>query len=445
MTDPSTLIAWITLALVAAVAFLLERRRHARARRLVAAVEESGRQEEAPSIHPRIDVAKCIGCGSCVEACPEGDALVVADGRARLIRPSHCVGHGRCEQVCPTGALTLVFGTAERGVTVPLLDENLQTSVPGIHAAGELSGFGLIRTAVSQGVRAAERLASSMGSTGRTNGGPDIAIIGAGPAGLAAALACRERGISHVVLDQEGLGGSILHYPRRKLVLTAPVRLPVVGEMNFREVDKESLLAFWQDAVRRARIEIRAPRRVVAIDREDRAFRIRTPEGDVHARGVILAVGRRGTPRRLGVSGEDGANVAYRLLEPEPFAGRRVLVVGGGNSAIEAALALLDAGARTRLAHRGDSFTRLADANQRRLDRAVQSRTLEVHLKTQIRRIEPAEVTLDVEGRTCRLENDDVFIFAGGELPTAFLERLGVATTTYFGEPPRPPAAGKAA
>lgn len=444
MNDPSTLIAWSTLALVAAVAVRLERRRRVRARRLVAEVEGSGGEGDAPSIHPRIDPSTCIGCGSCVEACPEGDPLVVTDGRARLLHASRCVGHGRCEQVCPTGALTLVFGTSERGVTVPLLDENLQTSVPGIHAAGELSGFGLIRTAVSQGVRAAERLAVSMKRAG-AGGGTDIAIVGAGPAGLAAALACRERGVSHVVLDQEGLGGSILHYPRRKLVLTAPVRLPVVGPMNFREVDKESLLEFWDDAVRRAGIEIRAPRRVISIERGEGGFRIRTSDGDVRARAVVLAVGRRGTPRRLGVPGEDGANVAYRLLEPEPFAGRRVLVVGGGNSAIEAALALQEAGARTRLAHRGDSFTRLADANRRRLDRAVAGGAIELHLRTRVRAIEPRAVTIDLDGKAVRFENDDVFIFAGGELPTAFLERIGVATTTYFGEPPRPPAAARAA
>ena len=434
--DSTTVLVVASLASAAAAGLGLERRRQIRSRRAQAEAREAGLSEPV-TLHPVIDSSKCVACGSCVEACPEDRVLAVMDGHAQLVNASHCVGHGRCEAACPTGAITLVFGTAEKGVEVPLLDGNLQTSTPGIYVAGELGGFGLIRTAVNQGVQAVRSLARDLPP--RTGGrGVDVAIVGAGPAGIAAALAARERGLGHMILDQDGLGGSALHYPRRKLVMTSAVQMPIVGSLEGREISKEQLLDFWQGAIRKAGLVLRAPARVTSVERDGDGFRVVSDAGVVEARRVVLALGRRGTPRKLGVPGEDLPKVAYRLIEPEQFRGGRVLVVGGGNSAVEAAISLAESGARTVLSYRGDKLGRVAPANQRRLEAASRS-GLDVALGSRVTSIREDEVTL-VESKGQRvLPNDQVFILIGGDLPTQFLERIGVATVTYYGEAPRAP------
>ncbi len=437
--DSTTIMVVASLASVAAAGIGFEHRRQRAAKRALSSAEETG-LIDPPSLHPRIDPSRCIGCGSCVESCPEEDVLKVVDGRARLVNAAHCVGHGRCKTVCPTQAIELVFGTATRGVLVPLLGEDLQTSVPGIYVAGELGGFGLIRTAVTQGVQV---VANLQAIPHRETGGLDVAIVGAGPAGIAAALACRERGLSHVVLDQDGLGGSVHHYPRRKLVMTAPVKLPVVGMMDFREISKEDLVQYWRHVVHRADLNLRGPVRVSEIERVDGRFGLKWADGQITARRVILATGRRGSPRKLGIPGEESPKVAYRLIEPEQFAGQRVLVVGGGNSALEAAAALAEAGAHVVLSYRGERFARVAPANSAKLE-ALRGTSLEVALQSEARRIEAERVLLRTAAGERWIPNDHVFVLIGGELPTSFLEKIGVATTTYFGEPPRAPIAAPA-
>ncbi len=436
--DSTTTMVVASLASVAAGGFALEFGRQRAARKsLLHAGERGG--GDPPSLYPRIDPALCIGCGACVEACPEEDVLRVIEGRARLVHAAHCVGHGRCKTACPTSAIELVFGTSARGVTVPLLGEDLQTSVPGIYVAGELGGFGLIRTAVNQGVQAVENLAASM-KPGQTNGSTDVVIVGAGPAGIAAALACQERGLSHVILDQEGLGGSVHHYPRRKLVMTSPVHLPIIGAMNFKEITKEELYAYWTTVVRKAGLKIDAPSRVSSIEHDGPSFRVSASSGGTRARRVVLAIGRRGTPRKLGVPGEESPNVAYRLLEPEQYSGRRALVVGGGNSAVEAAVSLAEAGARTVLSYRGERLSRVAEATQEKLE-ALRGPQLQLVLQSEVRAIEPERALLHGPFGERWVPNDYVFVLIGGDLPTKFLEKVGVATTTYFGEPPRAPHA----
>lgn len=440
----TTLLAVITFAGVASAAVAFERRRrhhaHGSARRAVQVGDT-----EPPSLHPLVDPLLCLGCGACVEACPEAGALQVIDGHAQLVQASHCVGHGRCQAACPTEAITLVFGTAARGIAVPVLGGDLQTNVPGIYIAGELGGLGLIRNATTQGIAAVEAIARELRGAAPSGerDAVDVLIVGAGPAGLAAALTARERGLSHLVLDQDGVGGSVLQYPRRKLVMTAPVELPLGLAMDFREVSKEQLVEFWTGAVAHGQLDIRAPERVDRIERHGQIFRVHGTSGVFTARRVVLATGRRGTPRKLGVPGENLPKVVYRLLEPEEFAGRHTLVVGGGNSAVEAALALADAGARVTLSYRGAAFTRAADANQARLANAP--RSLEILTESEVTRIDAQHATLRTAHGDRTVENDDVFVFIGGELPTKFLDAIGVETRMYHGEPPRPPRAAEVA
>ena len=426
--------ALTVIAVLVPIALLSWRRHARRLRRSHAALVEAQALglDEPVSLHPIIDPALCMGCGGCVEACPERDVLALVGGRARLVNAAHCVGHGRCQKACPTDAIALVFGTAKRGMQIPEVAGDYQSNIPGLYIAGELGGMGLIRNAVTQGIYAASNAArdqAAMSGTWDT----DVAIVGAGPAGLAAALACCERGVRHLVFDQEGLGGSVNHYPRRKLVMTTPVDLPVVGRVPFAEVSKEQLLAFWTDVVGKANLSLRAPERVTGVERHGAGFRIVTDHGAITAKRVILAIGRRGTPRKLGVPGEAGSMVAYRLLEPERWTGRSVVVVGGGNSAVEAAVALAQAGARICLSYRGAAFARLTPANQQQLA-AMTGSDLEVILESQLTSILPGRVGIATpHGERC-VDAEQVFVLIGGELPSQFLDKIGVRMQWHHGE-----------
>lgn len=434
--DVTTIGTVAALAPVAVWSVRREMRRQRRARQALEEVRAKGLDEPA-SLHPVIDLSRCVGCGSCVAACPEAGVLQLVDGRAHLVHASHCVGHGLCKTACPQKAIELVFGTERRGVQVPELGGDYQTNVPGIYIAGELGGMGLIRNAILQGTQAVREIRRTL-EPRRGGQDLDVAIVGAGPAGIAAALACREHGLSFALLDQDGLGGSVNHYPRQKLVMTSPAHLPIVGKFQFHEVRKEELLAFWNDVVRQTQLEIRAPERVIDVQRQGDGFRVTTDRGSLQARRVVLAIGRRGTPRKLGVPGEASSHVAYRLLEPEHSSGESVLVVGGGNSAIEAAVSLAEAGARTTLSYRSNAFGRVAPANVERLE-SMRGDRLEVLLQSQVQRIDSGFVQLETASGARRLDIDRVFVLIGGELPSQFLEKIGVTMHTYHGETRRAP------
>ena len=386
-----------------------------------------------PSLYPRIDLAKCIGCGACVKACPEYDVIGVLDGKAQVVNPTSCIGHGECMRACPTDAIRLVLGTERRGVEIPLLAADYQTNVPGLYIVGELGGMGLIANAMSQGLQCLRGIAKA--APQRLAGVHQVVIVGAGPAGIAAALVALEAKLDFVVLDQESIGGTVLQYPRHKIVMTRPVELPIYGKLKVSAVSKESLLEAWQDIVSKTGLEVRSNVKVDGVTRgEGGVFDLATTAGPLRAQRVVLALGRRGSPRKLGIPGEDRAKVTYRLLEPEGYSSKRCLVVGGGDSAIEAAVALGDAGAKVHLAYRGEVFDRIKPKNQQRLDAAVGAGRLTVLMKTQPKEVREADVVLDQQGKRVELPNDYVLVFAGGVLPTAFLEKAGVEVQTFKGD-----------
>lgn len=393
---------------------------------------------EPASLHPVIDPSRCVGCAACVRACPEQPEHVVLgliDGKASLIEAGNCIGHGACRTACPVGAISLVFGSERRGVDIPTLTPEFETSVPGIFIAGELGGMGLIRNALEQGRQAAEVIAARARSAGaQASGMLDVVIVGAGPAGFSASLAAKAHGLKFATLEQESLGGCVFQYPRGKLVMTAPAELPLVGKVRFRNTSKEELLGFWQDVERKTGLQIRYRERLEAVEPAAGGFRVRTSAGELHTRYVLLAIGRRGTPRKLGVAGEELPKVVYRLLDPEQYRDQRVLVVGGGDSAIEAATAIADVGgAQVTLSYRGDAFNRVKARNREQLDLAAGSGRLRPVLRSNVLQIDPDAVILDCAGRQERVANDAVIISAGGVLPTAFLQGLGIAVETKHG------------
>lgn len=391
------------------------------------------RNVQPVSLHPAVDLNACIGSGACVTSCPEKDVLAVVDGKAQLVHPTACIGHGECLRACPVEAIKLVIGTEQRGVEIPLLGTDFSTNVAGLYIVGELGGMGLIYNAMTQGLQCMRSILKA--PPPKEKGIHQVVIVGAGPAGLAAALAALEAKLDFVLVDQDSVGGTVLHYPRQKIVMTRPVELPLFGKLKVTEVSKEALLETWKSILSKTGLEVHTGVRVEDVTKgADGVFTLNTADGPYYARRVVLAMGRRGTPRKLDVPGEELSKVCYRLLEPEAYANSKCLVVGGGDAAVEAAIALGEVGAKVHLAHRGDTFDRIKPKNQERLDASAKAGKVTILFKAQAKQIAPEVVALEVGGAAQQLQNDYVLVFAGGVLPTAFLEKAGVKVKTMKGE-----------
>jgi len=400
---------------------------------VVEAAKAAGLMEPV-SLHPIIDPLLCIGCGNCIRACPEQPnhaILGLIDGQAALVSPTDCIGHGTCKVVCPVNAITLVFGSERRGVDIPLLAPNFETSVKGVFVAGELGGMGLIRNAIEQGHQAVDAILAARPGNGKML---DLVIVGAGPAGFSATLASLSRKLRTVTVEQEALGGAVFQYPRGKVVMTQPAKLPMVGKVKFRETTKEELLDFWQGVEKKTGVKINYQERVDAVESTGDGFVVRTSKAEYQTRSVLLSIGRRGTPRKLGVPGEELPKVVYRLIDPAQYAGQSVLVVGGGDSALEAAASIAELGdTKVVLSHRGEAFDRAKPKNRARIDAAVKASQLEVLFKSKVQKITRESVSIEYSGKVRDVSNDAVIVSIGGVLPTEFLKRIGIHIETKHG------------
>jgi thioredoxin reductase/Pyruvate/2-oxoacid:ferredoxin oxidoreductase delta subunit len=382
----------------------------------------------------------CVGCGACASACPE-DGAITMRGKLAVVDPARCKGHGECIPACPLGAITVARGNAANRVIVPEVDGNFETSVPGVYIVGELGGRALIKNAVNEGRVAAEhvvKVAPRRHREGDTSTNVvDVAIIGSGPSGLSAGLVAHRSKLDYLMLEQGTLAETVRRYPRHKVLFAEPLTMPLYGDLWVSDASKESLLTVWETVISRTGLRVQTGQHVNTIAREGDHFVIATAAATHRARAVILALGRRGTPRRLGVPGEDLPTVLYDVAEMSDFAQRRVLVVGGGDSAIESALGLANqAGTTVTLSYRGDAFSRLKDRNRAKIDGAIAAGRVTALLRSQVREIRPDVAVLDVDGTTRIVPVDDVVIRIGGEPPTALLEQLGVRMVTKELAPP---------
>jgi thioredoxin reductase (NADPH) len=428
-----TVYGGVAVAAVAIQLWLHRRKRRADADTL--AVSREAGLNEPLSLHPVVDPNRCFGSGACIKACPE-EALGIVNGKATLINAAACIGHGACVTACPSQALSLVFGSETRGVDIPVLTAQFESNVPGIFIVGELGGMGLIRKATEQG-RQAMRAVQAKVAQAKAPAPLDVVILGAGPAGISAGLSAIAHKLRYAIVEQEAaLGGTVYHYPRNKVAMTAPAELDLVGTMNLgKEVAKERLLAFWHEVVDKTGLKFQFGEKLDTIThQDDGSFIVKSSKSSYHTKTVVLALGRRGSPRKLQVPGEEQAKVVYRLVDAEQYRGQRVLVVGGGDSAVEAVLALAaEPGTMAALSYRGQALARVKPANRQRLQDAEKTGQIQVLWQTQVQRIDTEHVLLSGPEGDITLPNDGVIVCAGGELPTALLQGAGIRFETKFG------------
>jgi thioredoxin reductase/Pyruvate/2-oxoacid:ferredoxin oxidoreductase delta subunit len=396
------------------------------------AAEKGNLHSEGPrSQHPQIDSRYCIGCATCTTVCPEGDVLAMLGGQAVIVNGYKCIGHSLCAEACPVGAITMVTASPGMSADLPHLSAEYETNIPNIFIVGELGGLALIKNAINQGRDCIDTIAARMPALrkARTDRGVlDTLIVGAGPGGISASLRAVERNLAYLTLDADEIGGTVAKYPRQKLVLTSPVVFPIYGKLKKTEYTKEELLTFWSGILTRADFKCRTGEKVEVIHRDaDGILTVVTAKNQYRALTVVLALGKGGNPRKLGVPGEELPKVMYRLIETDHYTHKKILIVGGGDSAVEAAMGLANqTGNQVTLSYRRASFTRLKDRNQKRLEQFVSARKIHVIFNSTPVEFTPQTAVLSIDGKLQDIPNDFVWIFAGGEPPTAFLKKIGI-------------------
>jgi thioredoxin reductase/Pyruvate/2-oxoacid:ferredoxin oxidoreductase delta subunit len=406
-----------------------QKRREARAH---AAAKKGALRSDGPqSQHPHIDTQNCIGCATCTTVCPEGDVLTMLGGQAVIVNGYKCIGHSLCADACPVGAITMVMASPSTGADLPHLSPEYETNVSNLFIVGELGGLALIKNAINQGRDCVDTIAARIPASRKGKSNPDVLdtlIVGAGPGGISASLRAIERKLNYLTVDESEVGGTVAKYPRQKIVMTSPVELPIYGKFKKRELSKEDLLAVWSEILRKVDFKFRQGEKVEDIKKgDDGVFTVKTSKNQYRAHSVVLALGKGGIPRKLGVKGEELPKVMYRLIEADHYINKKILVVGGGDSAIEAAMGLAhQVGNEVTLSYRKECFTRLKDRNEKRIQESISNGKVRVVFNSIPVEFKQNLVVLDVNGKTSEIPNDFVWIFAGGEPPTAFLRKVGV-------------------
>ncbi|MBI3449621.1 MAG: NAD(P)-binding domain-containing protein [Acidobacteria bacterium] len=430
-------LTYVLLALVFVLAEISHIRSRKKKEELARAGAEKGKlfSEGPKAQHPYIDVGQCIGCGACTDVCPEGDVLGVIGGKASIINGHKCIGHGLCAEACPVGAIAIVMASPAMGADLPRLTPEFETSVRNMFVVGELGGLALVKNAVNQGRDCIDTIARRIKEGKMAKLAPgvvDVCIVGAGPGGISASLRAIENKITHVTVEQDEFGGTVAKYPRQKLVMTSPVEFPMYGKFKKLEISKEELLSFWGGLSKRADLNVRTHEKVEEITRGgDGVFTVQTSKGVHRSRSVILALGRRGTPKKLGVAGEDLPKVMYSLIEAEAYTNAKILVVGGGDSAIEAAMGLAhQKGNQVTLSYRKEAFSRIKERNALRIEECIRKKMIRVIFESNPVEFRQPSVLLDVKGPVQEIPNDYAWVFAGGTPPNDFLRKVGVEIGT---------------
>lgn len=391
----------------------------------VGGVKPTVNQAPGGNLRPRIDLDLCVGCGTCVHVCPF-NVLEIVNEKAIAVRLDDCTGYAACAAECPTEAITLVTGGAMQLVELPNYDANLETNVRGLYLAGEVTGKALIKIAINQGRNVVD---SILKNPPRDRNVPyDVIVVGAGPAGTSAALSAIKEGLRVLVLEQGTRGNTIRNYPRQKFVMAEPVMIPLYGPLWMEDTSKETLLEKWNEIVTATGLVVNEEEKVLRVVRAGDCFEVETSKGLYRGSRVVLAIGKRGSPRKLGVRGEDGSKVAYNLLDADAYRGKAICVVGGGDSGLEAAcgLARPDLGCRVWLVHRTDDFGKAKPRNQKKIKKCMDEGRVGVFFNSAVAEIRERSVVVNTPTGAVEIENDFVFVMVGGENPKKFLTDCGI-------------------
>jgi thioredoxin reductase len=415
-----------------------------------------------------IDLDRCIGCDGCERACADRhgvarlqrkgpalgrlsfavacrtctdhrcfdacgfDAISLLENDEVKIDNQKCVGCAACFSACPNNVITMQdkpFTGADFKERIPATDLDGRTNIPGLWLCGEATGTALIKLAINSGRKAVECISKEIGSDLGGDGDIlDVIVAGAGPAGLSAALAAKELALDFKVFDKGHFAQTIQSYPRHKVVMAEPMHIPLFGNLWLKDTTKEELIQQWQAIIEKTGLEIQGNEPVKDLKRgADGIFDVTTEKGKYRARHVVLAVGTRGSPRKLGVEGEVAGRVYYQLTEPDEMRNKRVLIVGGGDSAVEGAMSLADVpGTTVTISYRKDSFGRIKPRNKTRLDAYERDGKVKVILESEVKMILAGEVLLTTKNGMRSVPNDVVFAMLGAEPPTKFFEKIGI-------------------
>ena len=382
-----------------------------------------------------INLDRCTGCEACIEVCPTY-VLELVEHKAQVARQETCIECRQCAQACPTSALVMHRqGEEPPTLRTPDITPTFETAVPGQYLIGEVAGRPLVKNGANLGRLVVEHMVGGglVGQGGRGDEADhpvNVVIVGAGPAGLSAALTCRYHGLSAIVLEKENiLASTVARYPRGKTFLAEPVDCRNLSFLPVWDTTKEQLIAAWTHMIEAAGLDVRIGVGVDRVSRrDDGVFEVRTAAGALFARRAVLAIGTRGKPRTLGVPGESLVKVATMLDDADSHRGQSVLVVGGGDSALEAACALAGAGAaRVTLSYRGRSFARARKRNRDAIDRLVALGPVELLLGSHVTEITDDGVVIQLANGQS-IENHAVYVLIGADAPLRWLERCGVRT-----------------
>jgi thioredoxin reductase/polyferredoxin len=327
-----------------------------------------------------------------------------------------------------------LLSSGSRDAPRPVLKRGNESNVRGLHVIGDLAGAPVIKLAMTQGVEVIEHLDGQPDMRQRGATGPDglvdVLVVGAGAAGLNAALAAQEKGFSFVVLEKGRIANTIENFPQGKWVYAEPDAVPPKGKLWLDGATKEDLVERWNAIVAENDLDVRCEESLVALEKQPAGtFLATTDKGEHRARRVVLATGQRGNPRRLGVPGEDMEQVYHRLYSPRGYRDEDVLVVGGGNSAVEAAITLSEQN-RVTLSYRRGAFSRLFKDNRRQLDERVAAGKVTLVLDSEVTAFRDGQTELQVRrdgaAETRVVKTDHAFVLIGAELPVRFLRSLGI-------------------
>ena len=309
----------------------------------------------------------------------------------------------------------------------PQVDANRESNISGLYIIGDLAGAPVIKLAMEQGFDVIEHIAAKSDAKATGEGQLDLLIIGGGASGLNAALAAKDKGLSAVVLEKEKIANTIENFPEGKWVYAEPDKIPPKGKLWLDGARKEDLVERWGAIVRDNGLDVRTGEALKSISkRKDGSFVATSDKQEYKAKRIVLATGQRGNPRKLRVPGEDREQVYHRLYSPRKYHDEDILVIGGGNSAVEAAITLAEQN-RVKLIHRRDSLSLVFSDNKRKLDAAVAEGRVEIIWNAGVQEFGDGDARVAVKDKgEHTLPYQHAFVLVGAELPSNFLKSLGV-------------------